>query len=288
MKRIGRSLAAAAAALGMGLGMPTPAGADAIAERLSLGGGVDVTTAYFFRGIMQERRGFIAQPSADLGLTLYRVDDYDLPRDGPIRSVALTLGTWNSVHSHDDTGTYFESDLYAGLRFGLFDHVEAAFSYVAYLSPTDAFDTIHEFDLSVTIDDSQWLGPLALSPSVTLAHEFDHTRLGAKEGTYLQLGVEPSFALTRGERYPVSLNLPVVAGFSLGDYYETIARNDETWGFASVGAVASVPLAFMGEQFGFWSASMGAHLYTFNANLEAINEDDDPWVVGMAGLQVAY
>jgi hypothetical protein len=37
-----------------------------------------------------------------------------------------------------------------------------------------------------------------------------------------------------------------------------------------------------------WSASLGAHVYTFNDNLETINEDDDPWVVGMAGLSVAY
>ena len=58
--------------------------------------------------------------------------------------------------------------------------------------------------------------------------------------------------------------------------------------FTSVGAVTSVPLALLGDAYGVWSASLGAHVYTFNDNLETINEDNDPWVVGMAGLSVAY
>lgn len=257
-------------------------------DRVSFGAGLDVTTAYFFRGMLRERHGLIVQPSAEIDTTLYRAPDYDLGRDGPLSSVALRLGTWNSVHSQSDTGTFHESDLYGGLALGFFERLELAFSYVAYLSPDDSFDTIQELDVALSLDDVEWLGPLALRPQVLLAHELDGRAFGPERGTYLQLGIQPTFALLPDDRYPVSLILPIVAGFSIGDYYETFAHHDETWGFTSVGAVTSVPLAFLGDTYGVWSASLGAHVYTFNDNLETINEDDDPWVVGMAGLSVAY
>jgi hypothetical protein len=48
-----------------------PAAAAPNTGRLSLLLGNDFTTAYFFRGIVQERRGFITQPYAEVGLKLY-------------------------------------------------------------------------------------------------------------------------------------------------------------------------------------------------------------------------
>src|SRR5262245_24679057 len=99
----------AAAAAGAWLGVASVAAED-VNDRLSVSAGIDVTTAYFFRGLLRERHGLIVQPSAEVDLTLYRAEDYDLGRDGPISRVGLTAGTWNSIHSQNDTGTFYETD----------------------------------------------------------------------------------------------------------------------------------------------------------------------------------
>ena len=82
--------------------------------------------------------------------------------------------------------------------------------------------------------------------------------------------------------------IPIVTGLSLNNYYETDGSNNETWGYTTFGLVGSVPLAFIPEDYGSWAFSMGATLYTFNANLQDINKDDDPWVVGTAGVSMTY
>src|SRR5512147_1578110 len=60
--------------------------------RLSFSLTNDFTTAYFFRGILQERNGFIWQPSAELTFNLWK-------GDGPLHSVALGMGIWNSFQT---------------------------------------------------------------------------------------------------------------------------------------------------------------------------------------------
>jgi hypothetical protein len=52
--------------------------------------------------------------------------------------------------------------------------------------------------------------------------------------------------------------------------------------------VLSVPLAFIPEDYGSWSASAGASIYTFGANLEEVNQDDTPWVVGTWSIGFTY
>jgi hypothetical protein len=262
--------------------------------KLSLTGGFDFTTAYFFRGILQERDGLIWQPYLTVTANLYSVDDYDAAKNGPVSGVSLFGGTWASLQSEHTGGTdnntavFYENDWYGGLNVSLYDKLTAGVSYVAYVSPSDAFSTVQEVDFNLGLNDSEWLGAFALNPSLLLAYEFDKSALGVDKGTYLQLGIRPSFEAIHSETYPVTLAFPVVMGLSLGDYYETTGTDDETWGYTTFGMVGSVPLAFMGEDYGAWSASMGVTLYTFNANLESINHENDPWVVGTAGVSVTY
>ncbi|HWP67601.1 MAG TPA: hypothetical protein VNO26_17010 [Candidatus Limnocylindria bacterium] len=295
MNRIGswRSVLGVAA-LVVCLGAVRPAGAAPNTGRFSLSGGFDFTTAYFFRGILQERNGLIWQPYLTVSANLYSVDDYDLGRDGPVNSVSLFAGTWASLHSEhtgstdNNTPVFYENDWLGGMNVGLFNKLTAGFSYVAYTSPSDAFRTVQEFDLNLALDDSEWLGTFALYPSAVVAYEFDKRALGEDNGAYLQLGIRPAFEVIKSERYPVTLAIPIVAGFSLNDYYETNGSNDETWGYTTFGLVGSIPLAFIPEDYGSWAFTMGATLYTFNHNLQEINDDDDPWVVGTAGISISY
>ena len=55
---------------------------------VSLGAGIDFSTSYFFRGIIQETEGFIAQPFLEGGISLYESDEAGL------QSVSVTAGTW--------------------------------------------------------------------------------------------------------------------------------------------------------------------------------------------------
>mgnify|MGYP001388583532 CR=1 FL=1 len=71
--------------------------------KMSFATGMDVSHAYFFRGIKQERGGFISQPYADMSLDIYSDDDGQ-----GLSGVSFTLGQWNSLHS-GPTGAPIES-----------------------------------------------------------------------------------------------------------------------------------------------------------------------------------
>jgi hypothetical protein len=266
----------------------TPAAAAPNTGKVAFSGGMDVTTAYFFRGILQERRGFIGQPYLEVGANVYENEDSFL------RSLTLIGGTWASIHSEEtgNSGTgapaLYEMDFYGGVNAGLGDYLEAGVSYVLYTSPNNAFSAVQEVDFSLGLDDSEWLGAFAMSPSALFAIETENTAFGANQGTYFAVGLEPGFNLIPGERYPVDLSFPITLGFSIDDYYEDARGDDETWGYGSFGAVASVPIAFIPEDYGSWSFTGGVTTFIFNSNLKQTNEDDTPWVVGTWGISAEY
>jgi hypothetical protein len=281
------ALAIVATVAGAGLGV-APAGAAPNTGKLTFSGGNDFTTAYFFRGILQERDGFITQPYGEVGVKLYEEEE------GPVRGFTLFAGLWNSIHGKATLATgsgptnWYEADAYAGGKLNLFGNTEAKFSYIAYTYPNGAFPTVQELDFSLGLNDSEWLGAFALNPSVLIASELENTALGPNRGWYMQFGLRPGGTLIDHETYPVSLAFPMTMGISLSDYYETTASNDDTFGFFQGGAVLSVPLAFIPEDYGAWSASAGASVYTFGPNLQAANKGDDPWVVGTWSIGFSY
>lgn len=266
-----------------------PATAAVNSGKLSFSLGTDATTAYFFRGILQERDGVIIQPYGEMGVNLYENEG------APISSISLTGGLWASAHSALTGASgagpraFYELDVYGGANVGLFDVLDAGVSYVLYTSPNGGFSNIQEVDFSLGLDDSKWLGAMALNPYVLFALEVDNgADLGSNQGTYAEIGINPSFEVIPGDRYPVTLSLPMLAGFSVNDYFQNANNNDETWGYARFGALLSVPLPFIPEEYGSWSATGGAYLYTFNSNLQKINQGNDPWVVGTWGISMSY
>jgi len=265
-----------------------PATAAVNSGKVSFSLGTDATTAYFFRGILQERDGLIMQPYGEVSFSLYENEG------APISSVSLTGGLWASAHSALTGATggpraLYELDVYGGANVGLFDKLDLGVSYVLYSAPNGAFSNVQEVDFSLGLDDSEWLGPLALNPHALIAIETDGGAFGPDRGTYAELGIEPAFEMIPWERYPVTLSLPMVAGFSIDDYYENSrGGSDQGWGYARFGTILSVPLAFIPEDYGSWSATGGAHIYTFNTNTQTANKGQDPWVVGTWGVSMTY
>ena len=253
--------------------------------KVAVSTGTDFSHAYFFRGIMQERSGIVAQPFMDMTFSLFE-------GTAGLNSVSFTIGQWNSLHTGPtgndgpatNVGAWYESDFYTGFAFGI-DNWDVGLIYTAYLSPNDTFGTVKEVALSLAVDDSALLGRFTLSPYVRMAIELSgQADGGAGEGVYFELGVEPGLSL---EGTPVSLSFPVTLGLSLSDYYEGTPGNDDVFGYIDLGLVASVPLR-VPESYGAWEVSGGIHLLSLGDALTSFNDGDGFQPVGTFGFNIGY
>ncbi|MBM4265859.1 MAG: hypothetical protein FJ144_04485 [Deltaproteobacteria bacterium] len=260
-----------------------------LGSRFSVVVNMDFTTAYVFRGILQERNGFIWQPSIDIGLNLYE-------GEGALSSVDLGFGIWNSFQSEqtlaeNGPANLYETDYYPSVTLAWSPGIETALTYQIYTSPNGAFTTIQQLDFSVGWDDSEVLGAFALYPTALFSFEVDGTSFGEKEGGYFELALEPGFDVTfpgdEEENYPLTLSFPLAVGLSLYDYYET-EESDDTFGFFSFGFGLSIPLAFIPEDFGAWSAGAGVVIYVLGDTLEEVNLGDSPFAVGTGSITLEF
>ena len=252
--------------------VPAVAAAQENSGNGSFSAGVDIASDYYFRGIIQETEGFIAQPWLDASLALNE-------------NVSVTAGTWSSLHSAPDSGDpemWYETDFYASLGLGLADAWSADVTYTAYMSPNQSFGTVKKLSFGVAYDDGM-LGPYA-----TFAFELDGQADGGdpdQEGVYLELGVEPALPL---EDSPVGISFPIALGLSLNDYYRGAGSDDNAFGFFNIGAIASVPIP-VPAGYGSWDLSGGVNILVFGDGLKAINgDDDDAKVIGIVGVSLSY
>jgi hypothetical protein len=254
---------------------PAPSEA-ASAKRYTITTGVDFTSAYLFRGILQHSGGTIAQPAFDLGLALGH-------------GVSANVGNWDSVHSNlGDQGKWYESDYYAAVNFTA-GKLKPGVLYTSYTSPIDGFSTVKELAGVLALDDSKSSFPL--SPKATVAFELgrDETFLanrgqadgGSKRGVYLELGVSPTVKVAP----KLSLIVPIKTGLSLKDYYEG-ANGSDRFGYLDTGLKLSVPV--VSGKGGTLEAHGGVDLFTFGENLKAFNGGDKTRTVGTLGFTFTY
>lgn len=284
--------AGVALALLLAVAGPGEAGAQAPnTGRIGLAAGVDVPTAYFFRGILQEDQDYILQPYGELTSRL-------VEQAGPVSNLGLTLGVWNSLHGGPtgvegpdsvDPRLWYEADFYARLGATFFEDLTGTITYTAYMSPNDSFGTVEEVALGLGYNDARLLGRFALNPSAVLAFELDGEADGGRhQGVYLQLGIAPAVTVLEQSRWPVTLSLPLTVGLSLADYYEFGTGDDDTFGYVSGGVTAAVPLAFVPPGFGAWQLRGSLSVLTLGDNLKAVNNGDRTEVVGSLGLGLSY
>jgi hypothetical protein len=262
---------------------PTMAAPSPYSLQLNL----DITTAYFYHGIIQEDTGLILQPAARLTVNLFENDDF---------KIDAILGTWNSFHSQktgaqasgDFTDYWYECDLTAGVALTM-DQFVLTTTYTFLTSPSDAYQTVQELDVTLAFDDSELLGACALHPYVLLGIETGADASDGADsdtGTYLELGVAPGFSFDLGAT-PVAISFPCSIGLSVHDYYQNAAGDDETFGFAQIGAKASVPLP-LGEHYGKWTLNAGIAALFLGDHTADFNGGDDMEFIGTMGLQVNF
>lgn len=245
---------------------------------------LDVTNAYFFRGILQEREGVILQPWLELYANLFSSDD------GLVRDVTVGAGIWNSFHSErtgdpHERSWWYEVDYYPLVSVDFAGGVSALMVYYWYDSPSDVFERVQEFNLKLSWDDSEYL-PFSLAPWINVAVETSRTSFGSDEGVGVQVGIAPTLYTAPNETF--TLTLPVEAGFSVDDYYERASGSENAFGYANAGLAANIPLGFMPEDCGDWYVNLSAKYFYFNNTLEEVNRGRSTYPVGMASIGVAF
>lgn len=258
--------------------------------KISLTVGVDWVSQYFFRGVNLLDNGIILQPYVDLGFNLWE-------GDGPINSLSANFGIWNSFSDgHAVTGTstrttWTEADLYAGVTVGFLDTFALSGTYVVYKYPdSGSAAEEQEIQFKLTYDDSELMGPFALSPYVMYAIQIKDNVTG-DEGQYLEVGVAPSVVILESEDYPITLTVPVVAGFSLdGAYVEDATGANMTFGFASVGLMLSTPLSFIPADYGSWTLTAGPQFILLNdkGNDGMNGGGNDNVILAKVGISMSY
>jgi hypothetical protein len=284
--------------------------------------GIDVPTRYYFRGILQEDEGFIGQPYAEINVNLFEYDIFRMTAIG---------GVWNSFHSEQtkqsfgsrardaaraqgvsqrtlnpsfgDPESWYEFDAYGGAAFGIGD-AEISTIFTVYTSPNGAFQTTQDIAFGASYDDSGILGDFALNPGITFYLEtagpgaFGTTA----RGTLLQLHGGPEFGLTGGDN-PITLGIPIEAGLSLNDYYESSDAtlppytnnskasgvDDATFGYFQTGMDLGIPLTFIPCEYGSWLLNAGWRFISMGRTLKEVNRNGDDYsFFGMFGLSMTY
>jgi hypothetical protein len=300
-RRLGAAVVAVSLALAAGVaGAAEEAKPEAKPEEkgpntgaVSVLGGMDWTTDYYFRGILQADSGWILQPYGEITFKV-------LENLGPLNALGLTLGTWNSLHGGEtgieggsasvDPKMWYESDFYTKVGAVLFEDLSTAIIYTAYMSPNDRFQTVQELAFSAGYNDSKLLGPFALNPNALLAFEVKgQADAGEHKGVYLQFGIAPGLTVLEKTDFPIALSVPVNFAFSLSDYYEFGTGEDDGFGWWSVGVAAAMPLKFIPPRFGSWQVKGSVTMLRIEGdNLKAVNNNDSTEWIGAIGLAFTY
>jgi len=254
--------------------------ADPNPGSLTFTGNLDVLagTPYIFRGIVQEADPKLTLwPSGDLGIAVYS-------GTGGLKSASINFGVWNSLHTgssgldNEVNKLHYEEDFYAALGLG-FSKATFTTTYTAYTSPNGLFGTVQEIAFKVGVTHK-------IAPYFVLAQELGEFGAdgGANKGTYIELGIGPSWPLGGGK---ATIAIPVKFGLSANNYYE-LDGVDNKFGFFDIGALLTVPITGIPASYGAWNFHVGGDAFVFGETTKAINGGGKSKGVFLFGFGVSY
>lgn len=248
--------------------------------------GVNVVTAYYYRGVVFANHSYSVQPSANLNFKAFQGDDF---------STTVHLGIWSShsrpgqtiagrVPQNPRNWTQFNFTPGVTMTFG---KISISESLHFYEYPNKGGESFEGLNSKISFDDSDLLGALALNPSLTHMKELsgksavgilntNGAKSGAeKGGNYWEAAVAPGASVG-----PVSLSVPLTVGFGSGNFYQ---KNGYAYFAAGLNLGYTLP---MPQNYGKWSATAGATCYNTDKAVTGNNQEND--VVGSLGLGVAF
>ena len=250
-------------------------------------GAIDFPTVYFFRGIRQEADPkFTTFLAGDVGISLLA------DGTGAVKTAGVNFGTWNALMTGSsgsdgpEDSAFYESDLYAGVTLGFQNGVSVTPMFTAYTSPNDMFTTVKEISFKVA-HGSKYApyGLVAFELGGDDSGQADGGHLGdGKKGTYLELGIGPSWAVADGK---ATVGVPIKLALSLKDYYEhPITGEDSKFGYIDAGVLITVPFA---QKFNVHGGVNVLGLGDTNAFFNG-DEDGDrsSWVIASVGLGFTF
>lgn len=138
-------------------------------------------------------------------------------------------------------------------------------------------------EVSVGYNDMDVLAEgFALNPAILAHYRYDGFG-GQEEAAVIQASIRPTFTVAKDTAYPITLAVPAAVAFFV-DHYQ---GGDSGFGYANVGLSASVPLAFIPEGYGAWSAGASAILW-YTPEDSIPNNPDEVFVVTSLSLNVAF
>lgn len=252
--------------------------------------GFDITTAYFFRGIKQERSGVNVQPYATIAVDLIEWDGGGITGD---------LTTWHSFATDETNASdssqglvrsWYEADLGGGMTVKQ-DALALRLGYNIATSPNDGADEVQEIILGLNVDDSSWMDAWALNPAMTIAFEVSEDGgdgTGSGGGVYMELGITPGFNIDVGPAQDIRVNFPTLLGLSLSGFYQDSAGHDNTFGFFESGVRFLIPLP-LPKAFGKWTLTSGVRFLYLGDTTSAFNVNgDECQVIGTFGLNLSF
>ncbi|MEO5912851.1 MAG: hypothetical protein ABIS50_01370 [Luteolibacter sp.] len=206
------------------------------------------------RGLNVENEGMVFQPLLLSFWSLYS------DKSQFVNDVTLTAGVWASIHTHEsgaDPGHWNEWDPILGLSYGLGDYVKFETNFTAFDSMVDSYTTSYHMELKLKLDDSKWLGAFALNPYVAYWQELDNKATvvfdssSSEESFYFTFGIDPGF-----KAGDVKFDFPTYINLVGNEFYQQFDGSPGGAGLAvfGTGVKASLPLKFIPEKYGFWTA----------------------------------
>lgn len=124
----------------------------------------------------------------------------------------------------------------------------------------------------------------SLNPSVLVHWRYDVTGdLTADDAAVIQFGVNPNFVFMEESDYPITLAVPVTAGYFTDPYQ---GGDGAGFGYFSAGVSATVPLAFIPKSYGNWSASLSETYYHTTSDIP--NNAQDNFFVTALSVGVSF
>jgi hypothetical protein len=82
--------------------------------------------------------------------------------------------------------------------------------------------------MNFSLNDSKWLGAVALNPSLFFAFETKGEALGSadrKKGIYMSLGLAPGYTVFEDSSVSFNVSAPLTFAFSVKDYNTVDSKN---------------------------------------------------------------